>query len=133
MSASSSAMMTRIGSLLTGGSLSAAGAVHLPARLLRQPPGTPARPRTPIGRGSGFKTRAVCVRVAPGALHRFVVLPDDDRGHVPFPCCSEPFSAPPRGSLRPPLGGLPRGAALVPASSAAGPALPRGPPRAPPL
>src|SRR3712207_7492087 len=29
--------------------------------------GRPVRPRTPIGRGSGFKTRAVCVRVAPGA------------------------------------------------------------------
>src|SRR5215211_943756 len=36
------------------------GPGHLTVTLL-------GRPRTPIGRGSGFKTRAVCVRVAPGA------------------------------------------------------------------
>ena len=59
-------MRTRIGSLLTGRSLATSASAGLPARLSRQP-GTPARPRTPIGRGSGFKTRAVCVRVAPGA------------------------------------------------------------------
>ena len=35
---------------------------------------TPARPRTPIGRGSGFKTRAVCVRVAPGAPCLIAIL-----------------------------------------------------------
>src|SRR3954447_16850077 len=115
MSASSSAMMTRIGSLLTGGSLSAVGAVHLPARLLRQSPGTPARPRTPIGRGSGFKTRAVCVRVAPGALD-FSRSGGPHRGQEPSPARFEPTPAlvgePPAPLLLPP-----RGAAPVPASS----------------
>src|SRR5688500_8221277 len=88
MSASSSAMMTRIVSLLTVRSLATSGPQHLTARLLGQPV-TPARPRTPIGRGSGFKTRAVCVRVAPGAPCTSSSS-GRHRGHVPFPWCVEP-------------------------------------------
>ena len=91
MSASSSAMRTRIVSLLTGRSLSTSAVPHLPARLLGRRPGTPARPRTPIGRGSGFKTRAVCVRVAPGAL---CLIVRDPPGLAPrpraVPGCAEP-------------------------------------------
>src|SRR4051794_28608970 len=72
ISASSSAMRTRVLALLTGRSLAMSGARYLPDTLLAQPVSRPARPRTPIGRGSGFKTRAVCVRVAPGAPARTV-------------------------------------------------------------
>lgn len=46
----------------------------------------PAGPRTPIGRGSGLKTRAVCVRVAPGAPSTIVTSaqgygPDHETAH----------------------------------------------------